>query len=155
MGGRFGKWNKKTGVFEWNDAMMPVGPRRARAAGLPMNLRLYTVRETAVVLRHSIYWVRAQIRADRIRAIKLGNGYFITVLELARVMGGVTGFEKCGTGSANSGKTRHRPVTNTSGNGTSPGASTAGSAGSGRATFTSGRPRSPVIPRPLITSPGK
>jgi len=162
MAGRsgFGRWNKMTGEFEWKDSVMPVGPRRARNAGLPMNLRLYTTREAAVVLRHSVYWVRDQIKAGRIRARKFGNGYFITVLELARVMGetsfGGGGSRVCWNASENFGKKLPRRklprVTNIPGNGTSPGLSTAGSAVSGRAIFTSGRP---AAPRPLITSPGK
>lgn len=158
----FGRWNRKTGEFEWKDSVMPVGPRRARMAGLPMNLRLYTTRETAVILRHSIYWVRDQIKAGKIKAIRLGSGYYVTVLEIARQMG-MTGSrpgDVCWNGSENFGKRiprRRSPASVTPGNDMRPGDSTVAPAVSGRAIFTSAQPAVPSVkvPRPLITSPGK
>ena len=150
-----------TGQFEWKDSVMPVGPRRARMAGLPMNLRIYTTREVAVILRHSVYWVRDEIKAGRIRAKKLGTGYFVTVLELARLMG-ETGFKKCGVGSANSGKKssgrtgtrKSSPASNTNGAETAKDFYGVRDAADALLTSTS-TPAGKKLPRPLITSPGR
>ena len=59
----------------------------ALTLGKGVRVRLYTTREVAVVLRHSVQWVLTQINRKKMKASMYGNQYFITGQEIQRWMG--------------------------------------------------------------------
>ncbi len=55
--------------------------------GYGRQVRLFTVREVAVILRHRPEWVREKIRSGDMSAVRFGQAYFIHSFELNRWMG--------------------------------------------------------------------
>lgn len=64
-----------------------IDPARAKAARHGIKAHIYTAREAGALLRHSAGWVRKQIKAGRIRAVRLGVQVFIPEREILRLKG--------------------------------------------------------------------
>lgn len=80
--------------IDWMLPAVPTGKinqasARATQSGMDYRHKLFTVREAAAIFRHSVEWVRKEIRAKRIKARRLGNAYYIPGFEITRLLGGI------------------------------------------------------------------
>ena len=66
---------------------IPAYTKARVGLGYGRQVRLFTVREVAVILRHRPEWVREQIRSGKMSAVRFGQAYFIHSFELNRWMG--------------------------------------------------------------------
>lgn len=69
------------------DYMIGLNRKAANALGYSPRIKLYTVREVAVMLRHAPAWIRTQIKSGKMRAVRYGYQYFVMHKEVARWMG--------------------------------------------------------------------
>lgn len=70
-----------------NGRYMPDYTKARVGLGYNRKVRLYTVREAAVIMRHGPQWIRDQIRSGKMSAVRFGQEYFIHSFELNRWMG--------------------------------------------------------------------
>jgi len=72
---------------KWANINIPAPRVRAALLGERRGAHIYTTREVAVLLRHSMLWVQRMVREGRIRAVRLGGQYFINENEVMRLKG--------------------------------------------------------------------
>lgn len=75
----------RPGISE--DKQLPATRKITVGLGYNPSIRIYTLREVSVMLRHSVWWLREQIKAGRLSAVYFGGRYFVHHLEVARWMG--------------------------------------------------------------------
>ncbi len=68
--------------------VIPKSRIRAVLAGEKLRgAHIYTTREVAVIMRHSLVWVQRMIRGGQIKAVRLGGQYFVNENEIRRLKG--------------------------------------------------------------------
>ncbi|MFQ5752425.1 MAG: helix-turn-helix domain-containing protein [bacterium] len=66
---------------------LPEYTKARKGLGYNRKVRLFTVREAAIILRHGVKWIQKQIRSGKMSAVKFGKSYFIHSFEVNRWMG--------------------------------------------------------------------
>lgn len=85
-------YDNKRGGGNWYhgksvNTYLPHYTKARKGLGYNRKVRIYSVKEAAVILRHSPTWVRAQINAGYMKAQKYGGIYWIPSMEVTRWMG--------------------------------------------------------------------